>query len=957
MTTMRSLHLSEDRDRPSSASGVFNSPRLRTRESTDEFGLSSLASGSVRRRSSTLGKDKDESERARRVRTLGHRGLGDGPERSYSSLSSYPVTEAGGGTRASRIDWLDREYDKRASTSAGGEREREIEKSLRKLSSNERILLLAQGGESDDNRERELSAGARPRPSLPLEFVQPGSARSGSPQLPSPRVTSPALRERRTDSPTSLTPRRDSVSRASSGRPGSFSRPKKASTGSGSTSSGILPYHADALESERASLARQRSLARLRTQSLAEPLQRSDTLRSERDDGSSFLTIWGNDVLGTDDWTAQCSRTASARSTTTAGANHSSKCPPPSGLGGGTPPTATTARGARSRSARTPGSRSVRSLPQFKRCPPILILTLFTDQDLQQRGHHSRASGSSGDALSSREVPQTPIERDRTIRAISALLSEQNITPGDLASIGLPQTAPAKLGSTRFDSDSLRRRKSSATEGRVSSPSPYNATVARSKSAMSNAFPRSAPATPGSDHPKLLQQAFEYFDAHFSPTEGRDALAPDSVDLVKRMSAMVQSTTKLNAGLRALVTASTEAQIEAELDENSRTPAPAAPFEKSLNALLRTSDDQVRSLTEGLIAFTRVERERDKLRRDGNEVNTRPASRATFRSPGAALQMSPKRPATSSPFEGATVSTSASRPSTAAARLRDPLDEPDLPTRRATQSFSVRSPRSPFLTGYDSPTPSGSGRRDATAIRSPLSGYERPSTPSRAVGGLPVPPSLDTEQPPQAGIRRSKSSANSGTTNATARPPTPGSRLPRSPSMIPVTALLDSTVAQAGLSPTRSSQVSFPRANGFRALSETSPRPGLDALGLDAERDAERETWRHTLSSSRSTTFQPSETEGSETSASSSAGRGPRQRLSTGSVNLGQALRSLVRGRRNTNEAVPPEALVPPPLPDTPTHSASSIGSPDDRKAARRQEVEAILRCVSFSLSCSWVAP
>ncbi|KAL8277615.1 hypothetical protein RQP46_010047 [Phenoliferia psychrophenolica] len=988
VSAMRSLQLSED-----SRSAIFDSSpssrALRTRASTDEFGLAS-GSGSVRRRSSTLGKIGEggsggESERARRVRTLGHAGVGRDsldatrspvgggaakkpwinddllPQRSYSSMSNYP-DGAGAGSRSSRIEWLDREYVRRNSSSTptpdaapqeptAVHREREIERSLRKLSSNERIALQSESSADEDaqSRQREISqtsatsSASRPRPSLPLEFVHPTRsastrtpARSGtsSPRAHSPRVTSPAFRDRdRTDSPTPYSAnRRESFSRASNRTSSSGGNRTKPRAGSGSTS-GILGYHLDSGEAEReherASIAR-RSISRLRTQSLAEPLPNGEGGRSERDD------VFHNGLRTLDD-----------------DRRRQSDVPP-------TPSSAGRIRFAGDTYDRRERSRGTDVGSDA---------WLEEYQTLQQTGTtRSRASGSSGDAQSSRGLPsgaapQTPIlERDRTIRAINALLTGQGITPEDLAGISHPQTAPGKLGGgSSFDGDSLRRRKSSATEGRVSSPSAPGMT--RSKSAMSGNYPRpgtSASNAPGSsEHHKLLHQAFEYFDAHFSPTENRDGMAPDSIELVKRMGGMVASTTKLNSGLRALVAASTEAQIEAQLDETSLSSpnlsAGFLQFEKNINSLLRTSDDQVRSLTEGLIAFTRVERERDKLRRAGDEVNTRPASRASFRG-GGPMAMSPKRPATSSPFEGATVSTSSGgRPQTAAARLRDPMEESDVLPRRATQSFSMRSPRSPFLTGYDSPTPIG--RRDMATIRSPLSQHERPSTPStpssiaspRTQNGLPVP----SDNPPQSGIRRSKSSA---TSSATVRPPTPGgSRLPRSPSMVPVgaTALLDQTVAQAGFSPTRSSgsSGSLPRSGGFRAYSETQI-PSLQDLGpAPVSREQDRDTWRHTLHSTNSIDFPKSSDSGTDDESSSTtstslsvqgasaaAGRAPRQRLSTGSVNLGNAIRSgvsLLRGRRLTNEALP--------LPTSPHLVIASMSFPPPALAAIAKEVAELL--------------
>lgn len=76
---------------------------------------------------------------------------------------------------------------------------------------------------------------------------------------------------------------------------------------------------------------------------------------------------------------------------------------------------------------------------------------------------------------------------------------------------------------------------------------------------------------------------------------------------------------------------------------------------------------------------------------------------------------------------------------------------------------------------------------------------------------------------------------------------------------------------------------------------------------------------------------------------SSSAGRPPRQRLSTGSIGgMSQALRNglstLVgtgRMRRNTNEST---------LPSPSMFEGSSSASPEERRRERRKEVENILR-------------
>jgi len=228
------------------------------------------------------------------------------------------------------------------------------------------------------------------------------------------------------------------------------------------------------------------------------------------------------------------------------------------------------------------------------------------------------------------------------------------------------------------------------------------------------------------DHHKLLLSAFDQFDRHFSQDQ---AETPESIELVKRMVTLISSTTKLNNGLRALTEAIKEEQVQAQLDEGQRNPTISiTQFEKSINALLRSSDDQVRNLSEDLIAFTRVERERDRIRKDP-ETLSRPVSRAGGSShKPLPLASPPKRPTTASSLEGATVSLSSSRsPVVSREILRNPLEDPNdsLPPRRSTLHFGGRSP----FAATDSPSPAS--RRDLTSQRSPLASETNFETPSR----------------------------------------------------------------------------------------------------------------------------------------------------------------------------------------------------------------------------------
>ena len=219
------------------------------------------------------------------------------------------------------------------------------------------------------------------------------------------------------------------------------------------------------------------------------------------------------------------------------------------------------------------------------------------------------------------------------------------------------------------------------------------------------------------------------FEQHFGATDpGREVVSPESVDLVRRMTSMLQSTSKLNTGLRTLAAQAQDAQVAAELGERGGSNgAEVAQFRRALSGLVRTSDDQQRGLTEALMAFVRVERERDKLRREGEQF-ARPASRASFSvrgtSGGGPLHGSPKRPQTSSPFEAGNGLTYG-RGGPSRQQLRDPLaEERDLPRR--AQTISLSGGRSPYLGGggghghggVDSPTPMG--RRGEAHERSPL---------------------------------------------------------------------------------------------------------------------------------------------------------------------------------------------------------------------------------------------
>ncbi|GJN90584.1 hypothetical protein Rhopal_003596-T1 [Rhodotorula paludigena] len=489
----------------------------------------------------------------------------------------------------------------------------------------------------------------------------------------------------------------------------------------------------------------------------------------------------------------------------------------------------------------------------------------------------------------------TDRDRDRTIRAINALLAGQGIVATAAGSTDEP-LSPA----VSSDTSSPRKRlpldsstSSSARSRRISflpgtnadapmAPGLGSSGMSRSNSATSSATPGRAGAesvlkglitqagSGAADHHKLLLAALEQFDEHFS-TAGDSAATASSADLVKRMSSLVSSTTKLNSGLRGLSQQIREEQLAAELDEDQRGPPALAvtQFEKSVYALVRASDDQVRTLTEDLLAITRVDKERERSRRresSGDGSTSRPVSRASaYRSSlggvangGGALHSPPKRSATSSPWEGAsggaTVSHASARsPSLVKEVLRDPLS-PALDDLRSSGASSTASANRRHTLGYaaasrlpfpnDSPTPA-SGRRESSAHgRSPLaveaSAFDTPSrttvasarrqsiatssvSATEALSGLGLPLPHTTG----AGAAR-----KSKTSDTTVRPSSPSAiRFPTTAEPA-ATTQVDATAATSNFSPTHA-----PAPAPSRTYSDRDQSRAMRALELGANLD------------------------------------------------------------------------------------------------------------------------
>ena len=417
--------------------------------------------------------------------------------------------------------------------------------------------------------------------------------------------------------------------------------------------------------------------------------------------------------------------------------------------------------------------------------------------------------------------------RDRTLKAVHMLIAAGELQPSDLTLAQPPppsrsappghypghvHVSPRKPDSVSgrasvLDHTSPRVRRLSLIEG--GSQAAAAVALARSGSAASRAsgaFGLGSSSAGQLDHQRHLDQAFDYFAAHFGASDpGREVVSPESVELVQRMAVMLASAGRLNAGLRALAGQAQDAQVRVEVGERGQggEGAELAQFGRALSGLVRASDDQQRGLTEALMAFVRVERERDRLRREGEQF-ARPASRASFStmrgSPAGPLHPSPKRGQAASPFEGGHGFT---RGGPSRQQLRDPLldlDE-DGPRRAQTMSIGAGVGRSPYVGGgggVDSPTPMSRRGEGQAQERLPLVGAGRRQS-SEAGGvdrlGLPLSAARST-----ATLRTGKSSADSQTT---ARPATSSANSIRFPKSGASRATVDFGSADSHVSPTK----------------------------------------------------------------------------------------------------------------------------------------------------------
>ncbi|GEM09793.1 cell wall surface anchor family protein [Rhodotorula toruloides] len=793
------------------------------------------------------------------------------PDRASTSFSNYSSTGTSSTPyRTPRRSDLVGSARTRAASAFGGtaERDEAIQRSLRNLASKEALMSSAERRKVRSESKMEGGSGGstgRNRPALPREFLPD---RTPSRAATSLGMSRPAPLDLDL-STSSLILRDDATS------PSYSARHRRATT--------VSPSYASSARSPT-SLSSYRPQSALSIPSTEARRRRREWSRSEdvRAGGArSRQATFDGGGDGMDGYDGELERTPKSANKTSreseadrSTALHASRPFSTSGTLTPPPPPSTSARSDDRQSSLSSETRERRDRMRSSG-------TWRSDFDGSARNMmRSRASGSSGDAVSARNVvspvSQSDADRERTIRAINALLAGQGIVataaPG-LAGTSTPpssHSSPSKRQSTsayamRMSSVSGAHDDVPPASGRTlggstglsrsssitSSAAGGGITVAtRLESALRELIGQAGPDA--SEHHKLLFSALDHFDKNFSAGQTDHV----SLELVKRMTALVSSTTKLNSGLRGLLEAVKEEQVQAQLDEDQRSPMLAvAQFERNVNALLRTSDDQIRSLTEDLVAFVRFDRERDRERRSVNGVTSlgmhnegdaasRPTSRASMyrTSVGgvngvAALHSPPRRATTASPYDGATVSHASARsPALAREVLRSPLVDSTavddrsstFANRRHTMGYAASSG---VRSSAFAETPSPANRRESAHVRSPLSvGDERQfDTPSRttlaearrqsladsssttslAGLGLPLP-----SHAPSTGIRQSK------TSDTTVRPPSP-SHL-RFPTMSPPS--INPATASTYISPTRT----YSNSDGARALQALEAGANLD---------------------------------------------------------------------------------------------------------------------------------
>ncbi|SPO35601.1 uncharacterized protein PSFLO_01072 [Pseudozyma flocculosa] len=431
-----------------------------------------------------------------------------------------------------------------------------------------------------------------------------------------------------------------------------------------------------------------------------------------------------------------------------------------------------------------------------------------------RNSRHDRSSTISDLGSGDRSERSAETEGQRYIRPYSRATLARSHTPHD-ANGRAPQT-PDPHGALRLAAGSRASVIQSATL-------PATARFPSGGHGMSTQRVRSEGSIDGSNpvHDRNMRNAFDMFERYFcaapsTATPSVGGAGPDSLEMVASFSEVVATASELNAGLRILIQVALEAQVDAEISERNGHPASEqtlecfARLDRDLTSLLKHSDEQVRNLTDGLMAVTRAERERDRQRKA-----------AVAGDQGAGARSASRMSSIASPADELRRSLD-SRSSTELRRSSSTLiREPASPAGTIVERSSIekhadrfraidRSPYSP-LQGKASATTFG-GTLTASQIRS-MAPASNGSSHSRSA----------SEFSPQTRLRREKS-----TVMDTVKMPALSPRRPKLsfPSVSNATASFNPTTAQGDAqlvdSPILADGIAFPTAQDASATHSLS---------------------------------------------------------------------------------------------------------------------------------------
>jgi hypothetical protein len=167
-------------------------------------------------------------------------------------------------------------------------------------------------------------------------------------------------------------------------------------------------------------------------------------------------------------------------------------------------------------------------------------------------------------------------------------------------------------------------------------------TSARASPALRSADMRSPSEQPlhTKNLSEVIDQLIVYFSASSTARQYNEAGDTETAEMVQHIKRFSTTAITMNDEVRSMLYHSLQAQMDAELGGNERDLEAWSIMDKALSSLLRLSDDQVRSLGDGLFSLMRTDKERERLRKQlGSDAGSvsRPGSRMS------SLHMSPSK--------------------------------------------------------------------------------------------------------------------------------------------------------------------------------------------------------------------------------------------------------------------------------------------------------------------------